>query len=71
MAEYRYAGPDPVPDERGELVHPGDVREFETEPGWGPWVPLAPPEAAPEKEPPAPPLPAVPQADEPITPKGK
>jgi hypothetical protein len=71
MAEYRYAGPGPHEDaESRELTRPGDVREFDTPPD-GPWVPLAPPEAAPEKEPPAPPFPAAPQADEPITPKGK
>jgi hypothetical protein len=39
MAEYEYAGPHPVTDERNELVHPGDVREFGEEPDWGPWKP--------------------------------
>jgi hypothetical protein len=37
MAQHRYTGPHPVPDEDGELVHPGDVREFEADPAWGPW----------------------------------
>lgn len=38
MARYQYAGPGPVPDpESGEVVRPGDVREFAEEPGWGPW----------------------------------
>jgi hypothetical protein len=68
MAEYRYAGPDPVPDEDNELVHPGDVREFDAEPAWGPWELLAPPEAGPGKKPPAPP---APEPAEPIAPKGK
>jgi hypothetical protein len=48
MAEYRYAGPGPAPDPEGELVHPGDVREYAEEPGWGPWELLGEPEVAPE-----------------------
>lgn len=35
--KYVYKGPGPVPDPEGELVHPLDVREFDTEPDWGPW----------------------------------
>lgn len=40
MARYRYDGPAPVPDEDGEIVRPGDEREFDAEPGWGPWTEL-------------------------------
>ena len=47
MAEYRYAGPHPVPGEEGELVHPGDVREYAAEPGWGPWELLGEPDVPP------------------------
>ena len=49
--QYRYAGPHPVTDEDGQAVHPGDVREFEEAPGWGPWEP--------PEEPPPPPRPVV------------
>ena len=45
MAKYRYAGPGPVPDPENEIVHPGDVREFDEEPTWGPWDRLDEPEA--------------------------
>ena len=72
MAEYRYAGPDPVPDEDNELVHPGAVREFGAEPGWGPWERLGEPDAPPDTPPPGdvPPAPAkVPRAA-PVTPEG-
>ena len=52
MAKYRYAGPNPIeilelPDEGGEsrdLIRPGDVREFEEEPLYGPWELLDEPE---------------------------
>ena len=37
MARYRYAGTDPQPDPEGGIASPGDVREFEGEPAWGPW----------------------------------
>jgi hypothetical protein len=37
MAEYEYTGPGPHPDRDGGIVRPGDVREFEQEPDWGPW----------------------------------
>ena len=67
MAEYRYAGPHPVPDEDNELVHPGDVREFDTEPDRGPWELLGEPETAPADPPADPPpasFPAAPSAPE-------
>ena len=51
MAEYRYAGPGPE-EHDGELARPGDVREFEEEPGWGLW------ELIPAPVPPPPPVPA-------------
>ena len=38
MARYQYAGPGPVPDpESGEIIRPGDVRQFTEEPAYGPW----------------------------------
>jgi hypothetical protein len=37
LPRYRYAGPAPVPDPENEVVHPGDVREYDEEPAWGPW----------------------------------
>jgi hypothetical protein len=37
MAEYEYAGPNPVTGEDNEIVHPGDVRDFEQEPDCPPW----------------------------------
>jgi hypothetical protein len=38
VARYQYAGPGPVPDpESGEVIRPGDVREFPEEPAYGPW----------------------------------
>jgi len=55
VPRYRYAGPDPVPDEDGELVHPGDVREFDADPGWGSWELVPPPETDEGGEPPGPP----------------
>jgi hypothetical protein len=48
MPRYRFAGYAPVPDPENELVHPGDVREYDTEPEWGPWEPLDAPVAAPD-----------------------
>jgi hypothetical protein len=58
MAEYVYRGPGPE-EHDGELARPGDVREFDADPGWGLWERL-------EGEPDAPPPPAVPAAgDEP------
>lgn len=49
MPRYRYAGPAPVPDPEGEAVHPGDVREYDEEPGWGPWELLGEPDAGPRR----------------------
>lgn len=41
MAKYRYAGPGPIEIlSGGELIRPGDVREFDEEPTWGPWEQL-------------------------------
>jgi hypothetical protein len=59
VARYQYAGPGPVPDpESNEIVRPGDVREFDEEPAWGPWELLDPepePEADECGQPPSPP----------------
>jgi hypothetical protein len=52
MAEYVYEGPGPVEDE-GELVHPGDIRDFGEEPDCPPWRRLD-PEPAPAGDPPPP-----------------
>lgn len=58
MARYQYTGPGPD-ESSGELVRPGDVREFDEPPAWGPWElldlpetdeggqPSSPPEASP------------------------
>ena len=51
MPRYRYAGPGPVPDPENELVHPGDVREYDKEPDWGPWELVADPPPEPESGP--------------------
>ncbi len=48
--QYRYAGPNPAEDPDGELVHPGDVRDFDDEPDCPPWRSLDP-----EPDPPPPP----------------
>ena len=65
---YVYEGPGPHDDGDGGLVRPGDVREYDAEPPWGPWRLLAaddplnapePPESAPA---PPPPPAAVPDA---------
>lgn len=38
MATYRYAGPGPIEAlSGGEVIRPGDEREFDEEPSWGPW----------------------------------
>lgn len=37
MADYEYKGPGPAVGDDGELVHPGDVREFDAEPDCPPW----------------------------------
>lgn len=53
MAEYEYKGPQPAVGDDGELVHPGDVREFGEPPDCPPWElvpgqePESPPPAAP------------------------
>lgn len=59
MAEYRYGGPGPE-EHDGELAHPGDVREFGAEPGWGLWELIPAPEP-----PPPPPVTAVAPAETP------
>ena len=38
--KYIYRGPMPVDDGDGGLVRPLDVREFGSEPDWGPWEPV-------------------------------
>jgi len=62
MASYVYEGGNPRGDGDGGLVRPGDVREFDSEPAWGPWrlleagdplLPPEPPQAVPDP-PPAP-----------------
>lgn len=40
MPRFRYAGPDPVPGDDGEIVRPGEVREMDQPPDWGPWEPV-------------------------------
>ena len=42
--QYRYTGPGPVTDPEGEIVRPGDEREFDEEPAWGPWEPVGEPQ---------------------------
>jgi len=37
---YVYEGPGPHQDPVIGLVRPGDVRNFDEEPDWGPWRPL-------------------------------
>lgn len=73
---FQYTGPGPVPGD-DEIIRPGDIREFDQEPDWGPWECIGPdpePEAAGllrwngEVTPP-PDLPAPPAAA-PVTPKG-
>jgi hypothetical protein len=56
MAKYRYAGPGPIEVvSGGEVTRPGDEREFDEEPTWGPWDLLDEPEAADgDPEPPGP-----------------
>ena len=44
MSRYQYVGPGPHEDAVIGLVRPGDVREFDEEPAWGPWEPLDEPE---------------------------
>jgi hypothetical protein len=49
--QYRYAGSQPAEDPGGELVHPGDIREFEAEPDCPPWE-----RAGPDPDVPPPPV---------------
>jgi len=38
VPRYRYIGPGPIEViSGGEITRPGDEREFEEEPTWGPW----------------------------------
>jgi hypothetical protein len=47
---YVYEGPGPHQDPEIGLVRPGDVRDFDEEPAWGPWRKLS--EAIAEPPPP-------------------
>ena len=38
---YAYEGPGPHQDPIAGLVRPGDVRNFDEAPDWGPWRPLS------------------------------
>lgn len=58
MPAYRYAGDHPVPDGEGGVVRPGEERDYDELPPFGPWDEI-PPE--PEDEP-APAAPAKPAA---------
>lgn len=72
MARYQYAGPGPD-ESSGELIRPGDVREFDQEPAWGPWELLDVPPEPEEPEPAAPavtPAPAKPFTAPPATAEG-
>ena len=57
MAEYEYKGPQPAVGDDGELVHPGDAREFSEAPDCPPWELV--PGQEPESPPPPPPPPPV------------
>ena len=37
MARYEYIGPGPREDAESGLIRPGDEREFDEEPAFGPW----------------------------------
>lgn len=65
MAEYEYKGPHPVAGDAGELVHPGDVREFGDPPDCPPWELIE--EEAPAPPPPPPPPAAPTPATKPAT----
>lgn len=66
MARYQYTGPHPVVIlSEGEIIRPGDVREFDEAPDWGPWQCIDPP---PEPEPAA--APVTPFTAPPATPEG-
>lgn len=64
MKKYRYGGLEPVPDGEGGMVRPGEVREFKTLPGYGPWEAVAeePQNAPPPPPPTPPPAPAAPSS---------
>lgn len=73
---FQYAGPGPVEVvSGGELIRPGDVREYDAAPSWGPWDLLDGPDSEPAGPPPAEPEPGKP-ADPPapqwpaVTPEG-
>jgi hypothetical protein len=51
LKKYAYAGPDPIPDGEGGIVRPGEVREMDELPPWGPWAEVAEDGAAPAAEP--------------------
>ena len=62
MAKYVYVGWGPEVDPEGEIVRPGDEREFDEQPTWGRWAtvgdvlpeaPETPPTPAPIPTPPA------------------
>jgi hypothetical protein len=58
--DYVYVGWGPEVDPEGEIVRPGDEREFDEQPTWGRWAAVVPPEAAaPAPAPPTPTPPAV------------
>jgi hypothetical protein len=40
VARWRYAGPGPQDDGQGGIVRPGEERDFDQEPAWGPWEPV-------------------------------
>jgi hypothetical protein len=75
VPKYRYIGPGPIEViTGGEITRPGDEREFEEEPTWGPWELIEEPQDAPGPrrigdDVPIGGLPASPLAA-PITPKG-
>lgn len=38
MPRYAYAGPEPRPDDDNCIVRPGEIREMDAPPDWGPWA---------------------------------
>jgi hypothetical protein len=64
--KYVYEGPGPQEDPELGLVKPGDEREFDAEPSWGPWRCIQPEPAETPQEPPPllvdPPAPETPPA---------
>ena len=68
---YQYAGPGPIEAlSGGELIRPGDIREFDVAPTWGPWDLIDEPAPEPAPEPVPAPAPAPVTALPPLTPKG-